>query len=308
MTIARPLLAHTVPVHDDPQALRKLTYPLMWSPKLDGVRTLIPARRGGPVTRAYKDIPNDKVREFLSRPEFFGFDGECVFGPHDKGVFNRTQSAVMTIAGPSFEEADGCLWVFDDFSHPTDPFKDRFARLQERVSKLGGLKEFIVVVQHQLVHNADDLSNVEVVCVESGFEGVMVRDPNGVYKAGRSTLRDRILGKIKRFKDAEAEIIGYEEEMHNANEAELDEFGLTKRSSHQENLVGKGTLGALICRSPDFEETFKIGTGFTAKQREELWAMGDGLLGKTVTYLYQPSGMKDRPRFPSFKGLRSDHK
>lgn len=305
--IKKPLLAYTVPTNDDPDALHKLTFPLMWSPKLDGIRTLVTAQRGGPVTRTYKDIPNDKVREFLSRTEFFGFDGECVFGEHDKDVFNRTQSSVMKVAGPGFEEAGGKLWVFDDFTNPNDPFEDRFARLTERVSKLGGLREFIHLVPHELVHNGDDLANVESVIVAKGFEGVMVRDPKGIYKQGRSTARDRILGKVKRFADAEATIVGYEEEMFNGNEAEKDAFGRTKRSSHQENLVGKDTLGALICESAEFSDTFKIGTGYTAAQRQELWDMGADLIGQTITFKYQPSGMKDLPRFPVFKGFRKDH-
>jgi DNA ligase-1 len=39
----------------------------------------------------------------------------------------------------------------------------------------------------------------------------------GTYKFGRSTVRDNILLKVKRFLDDEAVVIDIEEKMHNEN-------------------------------------------------------------------------------------------
>jgi DNA ligase-1 len=49
---------------------------------------------------------------------------------------------------------------------------------------------------------------------------------------------------------------------------------------------------------------FDIGTGFTESQRQLLWAQGDNLMGKIVKYKSQPTGVKDKPRFPVFLGFR----
>lgn len=304
----KPLLAYTVDTQGDPDALQKLAFPVFWSPKLDGIR-ILNTGYGGPVTRTWKSVPNDKVRAFLSRGELSGMDGEIVFGAvTDEKVFNRTQSAVMKIEGPGFDEADGKVMVFDDFSHPEDTFSERFARLKARVVDLpADLKPYIVLVPHELIHNGDDLSNVESIAVEQGYEGIMVRRPTGHYKTGRSTARDAILGKIKRFTDAEATVIGFEEMMHNDNEAFEDAYGRTKRSSAQDGKRPAGTLGKLNLKCPRFTETFNCGSGFSAALKQHIWDNQHELLGSTVTFKFQECGSTpERPRLPIFKGFRKD--
>ncbi|HQT78609.1 MAG TPA: hypothetical protein PLD10_16265 [Rhodopila sp.] len=94
--------------------------------------------------------------------------------------------------------------------------------------------------------------------------------------------------------------------MANGNEAIINELGLTKRSTHQANKTGKGTLGALIVRGITAYPgvTFRIGTGFDATQRCVFMTDRDKLLGKIVTYKHFPIGAKDAPRHPVFKGFR----
>lgn len=108
---------------------------------------------------------------------------------------------------------------------------------------------------------------------------------------------------MKRFEDAEAEVIGVVEEMHNTNEAKINELGRTSRSTAQAGKVGKGRLGALQVRLP-CGTTFEIGSGYDAEQRNRFWRQRDDLIGKLVTFRHQPSGAKDKPRFPVFHGFR----
>jgi DNA ligase-1 len=309
MQTFKPLLAYTVDTQGDPDALKKLSYPVMASPKLDGIRIM---NRGalGPVTRTWKEVPNDKVRKFLSRPELEGFDGEIIFGPvFDEKVFNTTQSAVMKIEGPCMTEG-GVLWVFDDFTNKDAPFEERFASAERRVLLLPpDLKPYVQIVPHAVIHNDIDLANYEAIQVGRGAEGAMVRDPAGKYKMGRSTARGGELGKIKRFTDAEATIIGFEEMMHNDNDAEKDAFGRTKRSSSQEGLRPAGTLGKLLLECDRFTETFACGSGFSAALKQEIWDNQHELLGAEVTFKYQECGSTgERPRLPIFKGFRKDHR
>ncbi len=134
----------------------------------------------------------------------------------------------------------------------------------------------------------------------------MVRSPQSPYKCGRSTTNEGYLLKIKRFEDDEAVIVGYKEEMQNNNPAEKDNFGRTERSSCKKNLVGKNTLGALVCHAPKWIKDFDIGTGYDAKLRAELWVKRAKLKHKIVKFKHQPSGAGERPRFPVFLGFRDE--
>lgn len=286
--------------------LEKIKFPMMWSPKLDGIRTMI--HPNGPVTRKIKLIPNEKLRTFLDRPALQGFDGEMLYGNlTDPEIFNRTQSAVMKISGPSPQEADGQYLVFDDFSNPNTPFEERFRILAERVGNLPpDLAAHVQLVPHEIVTNRDDLMNCEGIAVDQGYEGIMGRAMDGRYKFGRSTMNEGILFKIKRFVDAEGTVIGFEEMNHNDNEKVKDALGHSKRATLKENMRPAGTLGKLILEVPGFDEPVKVGSGYTAVLKQSIWDNQVDWIGASVTIKYQASGMKDAPRFAVFKGRRHD--
>jgi DNA ligase-1 len=175
-------------------------------------------------------------------------------------------------------------------------------RLLETIGPSAEKDQF--VLPHDIV-GPDDLEVYEECCIEDGYEGVMVRTSNSPYKCGRSTEREGYLLKIKRFEDSEAVIVGWEEKTHNANEAEKDELGRTKRSSHKANQIPMGTLGALLVRDCVTDVEFKVGTGFDDSTRDFLWGIRNSLNGKIIKFKSQPTGVKDKPRFPVFLGMRS---
>jgi DNA ligase-1 len=92
--------------------------------------------------------------------------------------------------------------------------------------------------------------------------------------------------------------------MHNANVAFQNELGRTARSSHQDNKVGKGTLGAFLCVDLATGANVSVGTGFTADQRADFWSRREQLRGQLVKYKHFPHGVKDAPRHPVFLGFR----
>ena len=145
----------------------------------------------------------------------------------------------------------------------------------------------------------------EEECLEAGYEGVMIRDPNGPYKNGRSTEKEGFLLKLKRFEDAEATILGFEERQHNGNEK--DDSG--KRTTHKAGKTGLGTLGAIKVMGLNGiykGVLFDIGTGFDDAQRADIWRNLDVFQGRTVKFKYFPSGSKDKPRFPVFLAFRPE--
>jgi DNA ligase-1 len=110
--------------------------------------------------------------------------------------------------------------------------------------------------------------------------------------------------------DTEAVVVGVYEEMHNGNEATTNALGRTERSSHQDNKVGKGTLGGLEVRllhdhaGFKAETEFKIGTGFDATMRRDLWV--EPPIGKIAKVKHFSVGAKDKPRHPVFLGWRDE--
>lgn len=285
-----------------------LKYPVLCSPKIDGIRCLVVD--GKAVTRSLKPQPNKVLRELFSDAALNGLDGELVV----PGVtFQETTSRVM---GRS-NDPEGVEWhVFDDVTEPNVTFADRLARAASRIAALalegpviqkGDALDRVRIVTHKTIRSSDELAAYEEVCLAQGYEGVMIRDPSGKYKHGRSTLKEGGLLKLKRFTDAEATIIGFEEKMHNANEAKTNELGRTKRSSSKDGLVPAGVLGAFILRLPSGVE-FNCGSGLNDFQRKKWWtpAYKAALTGKLVKFKYQAHGTDVAPRSPIFLGIRDE--
>lgn len=285
--ITKPMLSGKV---DD---VRHLTYPIAATPKLDGIRCLMVD--GKLVSRTFKPIKNDHIRTTLEAVLPDGLDGELMSGT----TFQDCTSAVMTKAGePEFH-----FYVFDYVTDSlTKPYMDRMQDLKDwhEENNHPNIKLWTPVI----LNSVEELNEYEVHCLNYGYEGVMVRSLTGPYKCGRGTLREGYLLKIKRFDDAEAVVVGYEELMHNDNEAKKDAFGRTERSSHKENKRPAGVLGKLILKHPETGIEFGCGTGFDAAQRKKLWENPDELLGKLVKYKSFNIGVKEAPRHPVFLGFR----
>ena len=278
-----------------------LSYPLYASPKLDGIRCCI--IDGKAVTRSLKPIPNASIREALSgRQELEGLDGELI-NTEDPFNFQKTTSLVMghqpdavsKIKFVAFDNADLCLG-----------FERRLQATEAIVSKVKQNKIYIEFIVNKYITTPDDLLEYERELLAEGYEGVMLRTKlDGRYKNGRSTLREGLLIKLKRYVQEEATIIGFEERMNNTNAAKTNELGRTQRSSAQAGKVGRDDLGAFLCKRDD-GETFYCGTGvgLNDETRAEFWRDRDLLIGKTITYRYLSAGTKDKPRHPLFVGIR----
>lgn len=225
-------------------ASENIKFPVYASYKLDGVRCLIYG--GKAVSRALKPIPNFHIQDYLGNQVLNGLDGELIVGkPNDCNVMQATTSGVMSREGiPDFT-----YYIFDFYNNINIGFAGRFAMMEQGIRGRSPINDpKIRLLDHVLVKNKDELLSYEEQALSLGYEGIMIRDPNGLYKHGRSTAKEGLLLKIKRFKDAEAVIIGVEELMQNNNPKELDNLGYASRSSHQANKSGKNCLGALIVK------------------------------------------------------------
>lgn len=265
-----------------------LTYPILCSPKYDGIRCI--TRNGQAMSRKLLPIPNTHIQNVLKGlPD--NLDGELLI----KGkTFNQIQSAVMREDGePKFN-----FYVFDIVSEKS---------YDQRMKELESMKlpAVCIKVLPIKISNETELLAFETKCLDAGEEGVMIRSIKGPYKFGRSTEKQGYLLKLKRFSDAEAKIIGFEEQTKNTNEATIDELGHKKRSSHKAGKIPAGTLGSFVVEIED-GITFNVSTGMTAEDRQHYWDNQEDYLGKMLKYKFQEVGKKNLPRFPVFLGIRDE--
>ncbi|WP_259646722.1 ATP-dependent DNA ligase [Burkholderia pseudomallei] len=259
-------------------------------------------------SRSLKPIPNEFVQAFVAKyaDVLQRFDGELVVGDHTDPNCMQKSMAVMRASGkPNF-----VFHVFDEvpISREFGPhYIDRMQSVADRLLNAVLLgDEFgarVSAVTQFIPHDQASMDSVETYFLEQGYEGMMIRNPHTLYKCGRSTEREGGLVKVKRFVDGEAVIVGFEEEMHNANEATRNATGRTERSTAQAGLIGKGSLGSFVVRDSS-GRVFNIGTGYTAAQRRDYWHDRDSFVGRVVKFKHFDHGTVDAPRHPVFIGFR----
>ena len=307
--------------------LMSLRYPVLATPKFDGIRVTTadyvpaPEKLSVPVCRSLLQLPNDYVRGCLALlPP--GYDGE-VLTYEEPELFNAQSIVPITIESKPRDfgriqsdlmSEDGypvfrfMIFDFFDFADREEPYKRRAEDLALHV-----LPPYCIKVLPVVCNTAQELWDYSEKCLAMGYEGCCFRTPESpAWKAsskdGRASLKEQWLVKMKLFDRGEAVIIGAYEEMGNNNPITLNEKGLAERSSHKANMTGKGSLGGFRVRDCETGVEFNVGGGFTATQRKNMWDVWttarNQLEGKTLTYLHQPHGAKDRPRIGIFKGFR----
>lgn len=112
-----------------------------------------------------------------------------------------------------------------------------------------------------------------VLCIHVS---VMLRKPLSYYERQRSAT----LMKWKPKLEGEARVVGYEEGKNSA----------------------EGLVGSLICETlTEPVRRFKIGSGLTETLRRE-----PPTIGSLVSFEYGSLGSQGLPRFPRYRGIRTD--
>jgi DNA ligase-1 len=321
----RPMKSATPPQDFDFSTLK---YPMWASPKVDGIRCVVHPTMG-PVTNTLKPIPNNYIRQTLTALSVPYLDGELVVGdPDNPKSFNQTQSGVMSHDG----QPDFTFLVFDNFEAGSTCGYG--IRIEDARTVVDGLikPSYVQMLEQRLIENYEQLLEYESEKLAQGYEGVMLRSLDGKYKFGRSTLVQQGMIKIKRFRDDEAIIIGWEPLERNENDPEIDKLGLQRRGYSKagkvidDTRVGRFRVKGVAGSRWDGVE-FWIGSGLDDADRltfrEQLRAAeahpgvtyaditdmsGKRIspIGHTITFKYQEHGSIDAPRTPIWKGIRYD--
>jgi len=274
-----PMLAGTYVV--DAKKRNDIVYPCLVQPKLDGLRCIMYMRDGkvlaqsragsyfetlSYLTEACRDL-------FIHHPELV-LDGELYTSdiPFETlaGLIKKKK---VTDADKEMLQRHVKYHVYDLVS--TDPFTVRHEQLQHLT-----WNPYMVPVQTILVQNVAECKGYFSQFVEGGFEGIMLRNTNGLYRQG---FRSHDLQKYKEFCEEEYQIKGYEE--------------------------GEGRdKGCVIwvCQTPD-GKPFRVRPRGTMEQRREWFSNGSDYIDKMLTVIFQELSEQQVPRFPVGKAIRDGY-
>ena len=180
-----------------------------------------------------------------------------------------------------------CFDMFFDTALDT-PFIDRYSILSG-IFDIFDLKSMdLVEVQYikrpKKSKESDELRGEEAIrdwmsrYLEQGYEGVMVRNSNGIYKMGRSYD----LLKLKEFHDSEFEIVDFTE---GAGVEAGCVVWICKREFENE-------------KGETVEKEFNVRPKGTHEERKLLFENGDEYIGKQLTVKFQEYTEYGVPRFP----------
>jgi len=248
-----------------PQTYNKNTDVSGWlmSEKLDGVRGYWDGKQMFSKNGGRLFPPNEFIRDLPP----FALDGELWGG---RNSFEQTVSIVR-----QQQQHNGWLrlmFAIFDVPETSIGFRARLARAQDWFDTHPS--DYAFVIRQTRVRDPEHLMR-ELQRIEGlGGEGLIVRKPDALYTAGRST---EIL-KVKNYQDAEATVV-----------AHLPGKGRNK-----------GRLGALLVELADGTR-FKIGSGFSDAERET-----PPPTGSIISFKFYGNYQSGIPKFPSFLRVRSD--
>lgn len=243
---------------------RLLRYPLLATPKIDGIRFLVV--NGRAVTRSLNPIPNDHVRTWIEATLPEGADGEITV----PGGFGATSSAVTRKDGTP----DFTLHVFDWAQDA--PYQARIAS----AAALANIDPRIRVLAPVEIKDEAELWAFEDRCLAEGHEGVILRDPAGGYWCGRVTEESGLFMKLKRHVDDEAVILGV--------------------TFMDGSIIEAGGF-SVEWKGKRFHLGWNSSLGLT---RADVLRMHESLRGRIVRFRHTPHGAKRLPRFPVLTGFR----
>lgn len=292
----------------------KLVFPLLGQPKIDGVRAL---NMTGTLTgRSLKPFKNLYLTKLFSHSGFLGFDGELAAELQTHPDLCRiTSSATGTIKGEPYV----LWWIFDYVTVETRHlgYAQRMTLALEAFKDVPAhLRQHLRTVPMRVLNSLEELEAYDEENLLAGYEGTVVCAMDEPHKGGR-VGKKLIKWRIKRFVDFEFSVHTIIEGEENLNPAQTNELGHTFRTSHQENKVANGMVGAMLgtVLADVFDgdkllfskgQEVRVGAGcLNHDQRKHYFTNQDEFKRLVHKAKFFPKGLKDKPRFPTWQSFRN---
>ena len=277
------------------------SFPKYRSMKYDGLRAIF--IKGKLLARSLKPIGNiqlrKKYKELLdySKENDMLFDGE--FYSHD-----LTFQEITSIVNSDDKEVPESLkfHCFDIVvkEEYEKGFDVRFSTMEIILPQF----ENVIMVEQTIVNNVKEVEEYFETALKEGFEGLILRNPQGKYKLGRSTINEGLLLKVKPFETFDSKVIEIIERNENLNESQTNELGRSFKRNTKDDKKGTGIASALVTEYNGFQ--FRVTLTGNEEFRKEIWDNKEKYIGKMFEYKAMLVGMKDVPRHPNFIRWRED--
>jgi DNA ligase 1 len=282
---------------------KKMTGEMIVEPKLDGVRVIVICdvdkdevtlfSRNGKELLNFPEI-NKQFDEMLDQmSESMVFDGEVM-----SDDFQTLMREIHRKGGAKTKDAKlnlfDCMPLGDFMAGGCDgDIMTRKTMLEK--FEFGPNINLVEYVKMNLSEpdGQKQFADYNKLCIDRGFEGIMVKPVGGIYECKRST------GwlKVKPFIEVSLKVVDVEEG--------------TGRNA--------GKLGALVVEGKDMDKFIKtnVGSGLTDEDRETFWKARDKLIGQIVEVradaITQNQETTDEwslrfPRFLKFRGFEKGEK
>ena len=307
--------------------LDEIRYPLLASTKLDGCRMI--AYQGKLITRSLKPVQNWQLQTKFNAIKLYTennniiLDGEI----YAEGIpFQFIVSCFMThdyFAKSAIKKWDKLcteynvdltreevldrlkFYVFDCVSNENLDIEFYLRNiLLHQIAK--EFPDLIVPVEQRTVNSANEVGVMFESVLNRGYEGLMLKDPQGRYKCGRTTIKENLSFKVKPYVTMDAKIIGVKQATvvdPNAPKT-INELGRSVTSKKKGDRIP-------ISRAAEFTVIYEdkkvdVGIGGTEAERNEIWANKESYIGRWIEYKGLKIGMKDVPRHCNMCRYRED--
>jgi DNA ligase-1 len=285
----RPMLANTFSfdIYKTKNRSYKPTFPVAIQKKYDGIRcisymkndeVIIESRKGIPFQN-FKLLKEELKKLFKKLPDNFYFDGELYTDKLDfeiiSGLIRLHEKKCSIEDIELINMINYHIYDFVDVNNLTQIYKERHLYLNDFFKNNKTSK--CINVNTIIIDELSDIKKYHDDFVKDGFEGIMIRDMNGVYEINK---RSKYLQKFKEFMEEEFKIVGF-------HEGSGDEKG---------SVIWE-------CITKD-EKTFSVRPKGTFEFRKKLFELGDQNIGKLLTVIFQEYSSDNIPRFPVGKGIR----
>jgi DNA ligase-1 len=273
--------------------LKKVIYPCIVQPKMDGVRTIaivdpseksvIYYSRNGKEFLNFKCFDNELLK--MSRNNSMVFDGEVIGstkGREFDQIMNQCRRKYdVNPTGLNFHVFD--VMKTHQFTNQKVNMKqlDRTEYLEDLEGLLIDIpfsQRRITFVDYLKVDSEEQLMRFYDTCIQDGFEGIIIKQLDGEYEFKRSSSWI----KLKPNTSEDLKVVEIQE-------------GKGKY---------EGLLGALIVDREGVK--INVGSGFKDDERISLEEANKLYIGNTVEVIYDSVTKDGSLRFPRFKTLRHD--
>ncbi len=355
----KPMLAP-----NDQVELVDVKYPVLGSYKLDGIRCIF--YKGEILSRSLKPIVNKQLRakmqpladysreknlildgEFYNHNIPFGLISSCVMTQDvtdKKAIKSWAEKCEERDIEITREEAMNGIKFYCFDAIKGEEVEERFVDRCGYIRALTfNFPKSAVEVKQNILETAEEVESWFKTALDIGYEGLILKDPNGRYKCGRGTVKEALIYKVKPYRTFDGVI----KEVIQATEVINSRLDMLKRldadgvldlhsndlSENEVKVIYEGRYGALkttnelgrsvtskkkgdrilIEKACDFMVDYKgnnvkVVIAMTDAEKEEIWKNKEQYIGKVLEYKFMEVGMKKGglPRHPTSIRIRYD--